>query len=58
MPGSSETPTTAAPAPSPSRKEMERSGVIDEVRQLFNADHEDVLGGTGAHKCIRLSDAM
>ena len=58
IPGSSETPTTAAPAPSPSREGDGALGVIDEVRQLFNANYEDVLGGTGTHESIGLSDAI
>ena len=58
MPGVSDGPMTTAPAPSPSRKEMVRSRVVDDVGELFGADHEHILGGAGTDQRIGLGDAV
>ena len=52
MPGVSVGPMTTAPAPSPSRKEMVRSVVVDDVGELLGADHQDVVGGAGADQRV------
>ena len=56
MPGSSAGPTTAAPAPSPSRNEIERSVGVHVLRELLGADDEHVLGGAGADEGVGLGD--
>ena len=44
MPGVSDGPTTAAPAPSPKMNAEPRSVAVGEVGELLDADDEDVLG--------------
>ena len=56
MPGSSLGPTTTAPAPSPSRNEIDAVGRVDDSRELLGADDEHVVGGAGADQRVGLGD--
>ncbi len=58
MPGKSLGPITTAPAPSPSRKEMDAVGGVDDVGELLGADHEGVVGDAGADQGVGLGDPV
>ena len=51
-------PITAAPAPSPSRNEIERSSGSHVLRELLGTDDEHVLGRAGADEGVGLGDRV
>ena len=58
MPGKSDGPTTAAPAPSPKMNAAAAVGGVGEVGQLLDADHQDVLGAAAADHVVGQGDAV